>query len=89
MSKLYHFALPPRRKYLLELVRRKYGIVLNETLYLKERVLSFFKLGDAAQKEIWRFDDWDAIYDLVYLVPQEKKPDWRDGMRILHAAGEH
>lgn len=87
--KTYSRTLPLRRRYLLDLVRTRYGIVLNEPLYLKERVLSFFRLGDATQKEVWRFDDWDAVYDLVYLVPQEKKPDWRDGMRILHAAGEH
>lgn len=87
--KTYSRTLPLRRRYLLDLVRTRYGIVLNEPLYLKERVLSFFRLGDAARKEVWRFDDWDAVYDIVYLVPQEKKPDWRDGMRILHAAGEH
>lgn len=87
--KTYSRTLPLRRRYLLDLVRTRYGIVLNEPLYLKDRVLSFFRLGDATQKEVWRFDDWDAVYDIVYLVPQEKKPDWRDGMRILHAAGEH
>lgn len=87
--KTYSRTLPLRRRYLLDLVRTRYGIVLNEPLYLKERVLSFFRLGDATRKEVWRFDDWDGVYDIVYLVPQEKKPDWRDGMRILHAAGEH
>ena len=87
--KTYSRTLPLRTRYLLDIVRRKYGIVLNEALYLKNKTLSFFKLGDSSKKEIWCFKDWDEIYDIVYLVPEEKKPDWRDGMRILHASGEH
>ena len=89
MMKTYSQVLPLRTRYLLDIVRRKYGIVLNEVIYLKDRTLSFFKLGDSSKKEIWRFKDWDEIYDIVYLVPEEKKPDWRDGMRILHTSGEH
>ena len=89
-QKKYHTytrILTARKKYLLEVVRRKYGIVLDEGPYLKNRTLSFYKLGDASKKEIWRFNSWDEIYDICYLVTEERpSDDWLGIGKVLDIA---
>lgn len=89
-KKKYHTytrVLTARKKYLLEVVRRKYGIVLDEAPYLKDRTLSFYKLGDSSKKEIWRFNDWQDIYDVCYLVTEEHpSDDWLGVGKVLDIA---
>ena len=63
------------QKMLAELVRGKLGLVLDEDGYMKSRgaLLSFYKLGDKAKKEVRRFSGWDEVQKEVFAKKPKSK----------------
>ena len=81
----------PGQKMLVDLTRRKLGLVLNENDYLKSRgaMLSFHKLGDTTKKEIRRFSGWDEVQKEVFAKkPKSKMLAYYEMNEVLRRAGQ-
>jgi len=91
MSAIASKIFNPQQKYVCEVIRNKYGLVLDEKEFLKSQgtCITFYWLGKKPENGIFQFDSWDEVQDLAFYKDPNKKKKTIDPFelgRILNNA---
>lgn len=75
MSAIASKIFKPQQKYVCELIRNKYGLVLDEKEFLKSQgtCITFYWLGKKPENGIFQFDSWQEVQDLAFYKDPNKK----------------
>lgn len=75
MSAIASNIFKPQQKYVCEVIRRKYGLVLDEKEFLKSKgtCITFYWLGKKPENGLFQFDSWQEVQDLAFLKDTTKK----------------